>query len=321
YELNSESSRRKRPNKQSQVFIPDCETSEYTQAKQDRTSTNDPMSPSQPPHLIKQRFIDQRGVWDDDWEALLKLNPAYLEAYLTIQDVSQRQNRLSPKVQEFIYIAVAACTTHIHAPGIRAHVKAAFAAGATADEIMEVVGLTYLVGIHTVTLGAPLLLELMAEEGIQGAGAFQIDEERQRIKDSFIKRRGFWTDTWNPLLQLDPNFFEAYVDFSSLPAKTGVLEPKVRELVTCAFDAATTHLYGRGTKIHMRNALKLGATPGEIMEMLEITSLMGIDGVTIAAPLVLEQLGSKGGNADSGVAASLATTTDDTFIKGAGTSG
>lgn len=244
---------------------------------------------------LKERFTVQRGYWDGDWEAVLKLQPAYFEAYLNIRDTSQHKTRLTPKVQEFIYLAVAASTTHIHVPGVRAHVKAAIALGATPDEIMEVIGLTYLVGIHTVTLGAPILQELIEELGIESdeTESRDLEKDRARIKESFIKQRGFWTDTWNPLLELDPHFFAAYTEFSSLPSKTNVLEPKVRELVTCAFDAATTHLYGRGTKIHMRNALQLGATPGEIMEMLEITSLMGIHGVTVSASVLLDEISTK----------------------------
>jgi len=249
---------------------------------------------------LKQKFLDQRGVWDADWESLLTLNADYFEAYINIRDVSQRRGRLSPKVQEFIYIAVAASCSHMHSPGVRAHIKAAIAAGATADEIFEVIGLTYLIGIHTVTLGAPLLLELMEELGIQedgekigyGTGSNALEEERQRIKQDFVRQRGFWPETFNPLLQTDAKFFEAYTEFSSLPSKTGVLEPKVRELVTCAFDAATTHLYARGTKVHMRNALRLGATPGEVMEMLEITSLMGIHGVSVASSILAQLLPS-----------------------------
>jgi alkylhydroperoxidase/carboxymuconolactone decarboxylase family protein YurZ len=93
----------------------------------------------------------------------------------------------------------------------------------------------------------------------------------------------FWTDTWNPLLELDPQFFESYANFSSFASHSRTFEPKYREIVVCAFDAATTHLYGGGTRMHMRNALKLGATPDELMEMLEITSLVGIDGVTTGA--------------------------------------
>jgi len=242
---------------------------------------------------LQQRFVELRGVWTPEWEALLKLDPSYFSAYVNLQSIAQSRKHLSAKLQEFIYIAVAASPTHIHVPGIKAHIQAALTLGATAAEITEVIGLTTLLGIHTVTLGAPVLLELMQEEGISTESFAESapEAEKERIKEAFIRQRGFWTDTWNPILTLDPYFFEAYVDFSSLPSKTGVLDPKDRELITCAFDAATTHLYARGTKIHMRNALRLGATPGEIMEMLELTMLMGVHGVIVAAPILLEQLG------------------------------
>jgi alkylhydroperoxidase/carboxymuconolactone decarboxylase family protein YurZ len=248
------------------------------------------MSLNETPAQLQQRFADLRGIWTPEWEAILKLSPAYFKAYLNLHAASQNKNHLSPKMQEFIFIAVAASPTHIHIPAIKAHIQAALTLGATAAEITEVIGLTTLLGIHTVTLGAPILLELMEEEGIKNTTGVD-SSERQRIKDNFIQQRGFWTDTWNPILDLDPHFFKAYVDFSSLPSQTNVLDPKDRELITCSFDAATTHLYARGTKIHMRNALKLGASPGEVMEMLELTMLMGIHGVVVAAPLLLEQLG------------------------------
>ena len=35
-------------------------------------------------------------------------------------------------------------------------------------------------------------------------------------------------------------------------------------------DAAATHLYVPGLKLHMRNALRYGATTGELMEVLEM---------------------------------------------------
>lgn len=239
---------------------------------------------------LKQRFLDARGQWTADWEAILRLNPEYFESYLRLQDSAQARQRLPPKIQEFVYIAVAACTTHIYKPAVRAHVQAAKALGATQKEIVEVLGLTYLVGIHTVTLGAPILLELMDELGMSKAHleSPELETERARIKGDFIRRRGFWTDTWNPLLELDPLFFESYADFSAFASSSQTLEPKYREIVVCAFDAATTHLYGRGTTIHMRNALQLGATADEIMEMLEITSLMGIDGVTAGVGQLME---------------------------------
>ncbi|KAJ0413671.1 carboxymuconolactone decarboxylase [Aspergillus carlsbadensis] len=244
---------------------------------------------------LKERFLDTRGQWSTEWEAVLRLSPLYFEAYLRLQAAAQQRNRLPPKIQELVHIAVAACTTHIHMPAIQAHIKSAKALGASQEEIMEVIGLTYLVGIHTVTLGAPILLELMDELDISKSSlqSPELDRERRRIKDEFVNCRGFWTDTWNPLLELDPHFFESYTNFSALASQGQTLEPKYREIIICAFDAATTHLYGRGTRIHMRNALQLGATPEELMEMLEIASLIGIDGVTAAAGQLMVEMSAE----------------------------
>jgi alkylhydroperoxidase/carboxymuconolactone decarboxylase family protein YurZ len=54
----------------------------------------------------------------------------------------------------------------------------------------------------------------------------------------------------------------------------------------CAFDAAATHLYVPGLKLHMRNAIRYGATADEIMALLEIVSLIGIHGALAAAPVL-----------------------------------
>ena len=74
------------------------------------------------------------------------------------------------------------------------------------------------------------------------------------------------------MLELDPDFFQAYVDFSSLPWTDGVLEPKVKELIYTAFDASATHMYVPGLRQHVENALAYGATPAEVMEVFELAS-------------------------------------------------
>ena len=235
---------------------------------------------------LKDRFCDLRGYWDEEWQSLLQVNPTYFESFLDLRETCQSRNRLSPKVQEFIFLAVASCTTHIYHPAIKAHINAALEAGASKGEVAEVVGLTYLVGVHTITLGAPLLLELMRELEIPLNDSEAMKGRRQQAKENFIAKRGFWVDSWNPILDLDVDFFESYTEFSSLPYRTGLLEPKIRELVICAFDVSTHHLHARGTKNHMKNCLEFGGTPEEIMEMLEIVSLAGIHGVTATAPLL-----------------------------------
>ena len=87
--------------------------------------------------------------------------------------------------------------------------------------------------------------------------------------------------------------FEYYIEFSSVPWRTGVLSPKVKELIYCAFDASATHLYEQGLKLHMRNAIGYGATKEEIMEVLEIVSLIGMHGAEAAAPLLEQALNQR----------------------------
>jgi alkylhydroperoxidase/carboxymuconolactone decarboxylase family protein YurZ len=80
------------------------------------------------------------------------------------------------------------------------------------------------------------------------------------------------------------------MDFSSVPWKTGSLEPKVRELIYIAIDSATTHLYEPGLRVHIQNALKYGATVREIMEVYQLTAVLGIHTLTFGVPHLIEEL-------------------------------
>jgi alkylhydroperoxidase/carboxymuconolactone decarboxylase family protein YurZ len=71
-----------------------------------------------------------------------------------------------------------------------------------------------------------------------------------------------------------------------------VLEPKVKEMVYTAFDAAATHLYVPGLKQHLRNAVRLGATAEELIEVLEIVSVIGIHAAATAVPILADELRS-----------------------------
>ena len=117
-----------------------------------------------------------------------------------------------------------------------------------------------------------------------------LSPRQEKLKADFIAARGYWADLWDNVLLLSPDYFEAYAEFSSVPWKHGTLEPKVRELIYIAIDAATTHLYDPGTKIHMENALKQGATPAEIMEVLELTSVLGVHTISVGLPALLDEL-------------------------------
>lgn len=69
---------------------------------------------------------------------------------------------LDAKTIEFIAIAVDASCTHLYAPGVRRHIRKALALGATPQEITAVLQCVSVLGIHTMSLGAPILLEELA---------------------------------------------------------------------------------------------------------------------------------------------------------------
>jgi 3-hydroxyisobutyrate dehydrogenase-like beta-hydroxyacid dehydrogenase/alkylhydroperoxidase/carboxymuconolactone decarboxylase family protein YurZ len=243
---------------------------------------------------IKAKFIEVRGTWGDTWETILRLDPDFLLGYLNFSAVPWRQNHLPDKVKELIYIAVDANATHMYLPGVRQHVKAALAAGATGAEIMEVLELAATLGIHAMNIGVPILVEVLEEEGLR-SGPAPLNARQEEIKAEFTKSRGYWHEFWDEMLELDPELLAAYTEFSSVPWRTGTLEPKVKEFVYIAFDTAATHLYTKGLKAHIRNAIGYGATAQEILEIMEIASVLGIHAVTTGAPILAEELAERDG--------------------------
>lgn len=233
---------------------------------------------------IKQSLVFTGEEWTPQFENLLKVSPSYLSAYVKFRSVPINKQALPRKIQELLLLAIDAQCTHLFQPGIDLHVAAALKAGASEAEIIETLELASVLGVHSVTVGVPLLQEVLAERG-ESIDTTDLNDKQRGLKETFKKNRGYWADTWDPVLKLSPGFFEAYTEYSSVPFQPGhsVLEPKVKEFVYCAIDCATTHLFGPGLKIHIRNAIEKGATKEEVMEVFELASLMGVQTVLLGA--------------------------------------
>jgi alkylhydroperoxidase/carboxymuconolactone decarboxylase family protein YurZ len=236
---------------------------------------------------IKDEFIQVHGSWDDAWADILRLDPEFLARYLKFWAVPWRKNHLDDKVKEFIYLAIDANATHMYLPGVRQHIQAALKLGATKDEIMEVLELSAALSIHAFSTGLPILIQVLEERGLRAAAAPRTEYQEQ-VKAEFTKTRGYWSPFWDEMLDLDPELFAAYTEFSAHPWHHGPLEPKIKEFIYIAFDATATHLYEKGLKLHIENAVGYGATAQEILEVMEIASVLGIHAVTSAAPILAE---------------------------------
>jgi alkylhydroperoxidase/carboxymuconolactone decarboxylase family protein YurZ len=160
---------------------------------------------------------------------------------------------------------------------------------------MEVLECTATLSIHAMNVGVPVLTEVLAERGIR-TDAAPLNEYQERLKAEFTQKRGYWNPTWDEMLELDPELFDAYTAFSSHPWTHGTLSPKVREFIYMAFDTSATHLYKVGLKLHIENALGYGATIGEILEVMEVASVIGIHSVAMGAPILLEEIAALAGD-------------------------
>ena len=115
--------------------------------------------------------------------------------------------------------------------------------------------------------------------------------EQDALKKTFTEKRQRWSPLWDGLIRLSPEFFEAYMQFSSVPWTTGTLDPKVRELIYIAIDLATTHMYEPGCACISKNALRYGASVAEILEVYQIVAALGVHTVTVGVPIPMDALG------------------------------
>jgi alkylhydroperoxidase/carboxymuconolactone decarboxylase family protein YurZ len=217
------------------------------------------------------------------------VDAAYAEAAARLAEVPEGNELLDPKTKALILLSLDAAVTNLVSDDLRAGIADALAKGATENQVTEVLELTSVLGIHATNISVPILLEELAARG-EGLDADRVVTERERtLKEEFVAVRGYWSELWDGVLALDPDFFEAYFKFSAVPFKDGELTPKVREFVFIAIDASTTHLYQPGIRIHIRNALELGASAEEIMQVIELTALQGIRTAEVGIPILLDE--------------------------------
>ncbi|MCS5722254.1 carboxymuconolactone decarboxylase family protein [Herbiconiux sp. CPCC 203407] len=237
---------------------------------------------------IKREYEESHGEWDAGTQAVLDLDPEFLASYSKLAGVPAKVGALPEKVQHFVRLAVAANSTHLYLPPVRGHIRRALAAGATPEEVMEVLECCATLGIHSMNIGVPILVDVLEQEGKRTEAA-EFDGYQERLKAEFTEKRGYWHSFWNEILELAPEFFDAYTEFSSVPWVSGTLEPKVKEFMYIAFDTAATHLYTSGLRLHIENAVRYGASAAEIVEVMEIAATLGIHGVFEAAPILVEE--------------------------------
>jgi alkylhydroperoxidase/carboxymuconolactone decarboxylase family protein YurZ len=69
-----------------------------------------------------------------------------------------------------------------------------------------------------------------------------------------------------------------------------IFPPKELELLIMAFDASFTNMYGPDTRRHIKNALRAGATVEEIVEVLKLGVVLGVQACNLGVTILAEEL-------------------------------
>lgn len=103
-----------------------------------------------------------------------------------------------------------------------------------------------------------------------------------------------WNPDWDQALAFDPQWMEKFLDMGTHPVRKGIIDPKTYEFLAIAVDASCTHMYSPGVKRHIAKALDLGATPQEIMAVLQCVAVLGIHSVALATPHLVDEMKARG---------------------------
>lgn len=111
------------------------------------------------PAVDKMKAI---GQWNVAWDPFLAIDPGWTDSFMAAGGGIYGSGVMSPKDTELLSIAFDASFTHMYAPGVRRHVGNALKAGASIEEIFEVLKICVSQGAQASNLGVPILEEELA---------------------------------------------------------------------------------------------------------------------------------------------------------------
>lgn len=172
-----------------------------------------------------------------------------------------------------IDLGVRVSVTCLDQPGIEAAVGAARAAGATPEQMQEVIALVSGLGVHSLMASAPVILAAAGTPGVPLTAAQAALWARHVGDDPYWREfEAEMPGFLDALLRTAPTLFEGFFAYCAIPWTTRHVPALTKELVAIACDANRTHRFGPGLRLHVRNARKLGAGRRAILRTLEIAA-------------------------------------------------
>ncbi|MCP1120486.1 alkylhydroperoxidase/carboxymuconolactone decarboxylase family protein YurZ [Robbsia andropogonis] len=109
---------------------------------------------------VHKKHLQLLGAALPEVHAAIDVDPAFYDAWLNFASAAMGENGpLSAKDCHLVALAAYAQCTQLSGPGVRQHMRAALANGATPNEIMDVCKLITSMGVHAVVLPVPVLID------------------------------------------------------------------------------------------------------------------------------------------------------------------
>ncbi|MGA7764155.1 MAG: carboxymuconolactone decarboxylase family protein [Candidatus Binataceae bacterium] len=232
----------------------------------------------------------ETGPWDAAVAQLRDWDPAWAETCVKMSTNPWTSGVLPRKTVELIGVALNAACTNLNPDGTRRHIRAALEAGASRDEILMALKAAFGPAIHSCSLGAPILLEEAKAAGVTRA---KRSNDSPTLACDKMRAVGQWNEAWDPFFELDPVWTDEFMAVGMGLYGSGVMTPKLIELLSIALDASFTHMYAPGVRRHIKAALKLGATMEEIMEVLKLCVVQGVQSCNLGVPILAEEIAKR----------------------------
>ena len=221
---------------------------------------------------------------DPAYDTLAQWDSNFAAKYATVYSNPWTSGILPVKEVEMIMVVINIACTNLQAAGTRHHMRAALAAGVTHAELLTLIEFGALLSIHSASLGAPYLIDAIGDVGAKLPARAEAVPTPSCDK---LKASGSWNTAWDAFFLADPVWTEQY--FTAYFALTAPFPPRLNELLSIAVDASITHMYAPGTERHVYGALKAGATPQEIMEVLKLCVSFGVESLRMGVPILAEE--------------------------------
>jgi alkylhydroperoxidase/carboxymuconolactone decarboxylase family protein YurZ len=242
----------------------------------------------------KEAFITARGYWQPWTEALLRLDPAFLETYGKYAGYPAATGPLSRKMCELIYVALDGSATHLFRPGFALHLRLALQTGASAQEVIDVLRLATAQGLEGTSIGVEILSEELAAAGFDTSYLqTPLSEQQSALRVAYLARFGDWPAFCEQWLRFDPDYFALMVDLLAGARSSFGLDDRSRCLISLALNACFTALHPDGVRLQIRRALRLGVDKAEILQVLQMTAHLGVHACAIGMPILVDAIGER----------------------------